>query len=156
MIPPLDERGLLPVGIHQASWTELFDHFANDARRISLLSKAKTFALAELAPQLPMCRLILAGSTFSDKPNPGDIESTIIVSLNGLEPSKFVTAILLQARHDEIKELHEVDFYVSLDAPGANDFSQFFQYVGEKTAAVKHLEPKDKRGIVEVMQWIHG
>ncbi|MFM0506660.1 hypothetical protein P0D80_03580 [Paraburkholderia sp. RL17-373-BIF-A] len=124
---------------------------------MGLIANARAFALAELAPLFPTCPLYLAGSTFSDKPYPGDIEACITVSLPELQQQNgLVNALGLQVRHDSIKAQYEVDFYVSFGMPGAPDFSAFFQYVGEKTATMKHLAEKDKRGIIEVTQWTHG
>ncbi|GJH05007.1 DUF6932 family protein [Paraburkholderia terrae] len=157
MIPPLDYRGLLPSGIHSAKWLELLAYFEADVRRTKLLTRAREFALAELKPALPECALFLAGSTFSDKPNPGDIEGFLVVPMSVLaDGSSAQAAAVLQADHDRIKAQYEVDFYISWGLPGAPDFTAFFQYVGEKSAAMKHLQIKDKRGIIEVQEWIHG
>lgn len=156
MIPALDNRGLLPPGIHRATWAEVLDYFDGDVRRTSLLTRSRSFAQVELARDFGACPLLLAGSVFSDLPRPDDIESAIMVRVADLTTSTFRAALRLQGQHDNFKERLEIDFYVSLDIPGAEDFSEYFQYVGEKTAAIKHLAPKDKRGIVEVAQWIHG
>lgn len=157
MIPPFDERGLLPPGVHTATWTDAAVFFDGDARRMGLIANARAFALGEVAPLFPLCPLYLAGSTFSDKPYPGDIEACITVPMDQLLINNgFAFAHGLQSRHDDIKARYEVDFYVSFGMPGAPDFSVFFQYVGEKTAAMKHLAEKDKRGIIEVTQWTNG
>ncbi|WP_155774277.1 DUF6932 family protein [Burkholderia pseudomultivorans] len=157
MIPPFDMRGLLPAGIHSATWAEVSSYFVHDVRRTTLLSNAREFALTHLRPQFPMCPLFLAGSTFSDKPYPNDIEACLTIKRAELQlPDGWQKAFNLSGQHDSIKARYEVDFYLSIEQPGANDFSQFFQYVGDKTAAIKHLQAKDKRGIIEVTQWIHG
>lgn len=156
MIPALDSRGLLPVGKHASTWVELQTYFSGDQRRLDLIVNAKRFALDILRHDFAGSPLFLAGSTFSDKSYPGDIEMTITVGLVQLIGGKLRQATDLQSKHNDIKATYEVDFYVSLGLPGANDFSEFFQYVGEKTAAVKHLHSKDKRGIIEVKKWTHG
>lgn len=157
MIPPFDNRGLLPVGVHTATWTETAAYFGADLRRLSLVQNAKAFALTEVAPIFPSCGFFLAGSTLSDKAFPGDIEAFVAVDQTLLAiPANMTAAFSLQARHDAIRAQYEVDFYVSFGLPGAPDFSAFFQYVGEKTAAMKHLHEKDKRGIIEVAQWTLG
>jgi hypothetical protein len=38
MIPPFDERGNLPPGIHKADWDELETRFNGSARRVELLA----------------------------------------------------------------------------------------------------------------------
>lgn len=155
VIPPFDQRGLLPYGIHLATWRELFAFFAGDARRTNLITQARKFALAELSSSFGTCSLFLAGSSFSDKPHPSDIESTLVINPTTY-PMAAVPGLLLQAEHDRIKLQYEVDFYVSWDVPGANDFCEFFQYVGEKTGIAKNLNPKDRRGIIEVKAWTLG
>lgn len=153
MIPELDDRGLLPAGIHSGTWKEIEAIFQKDHRRQKLINSARNFSSETLNPLHP-APLYLAGSTFSDKPTPGDIEATIKVDPYQLSHEQLKLMIALQTSHDQIKDATEIDFYVTLDVPGNNDFSQFFQYVGEKTATLKNLEPKDKRGIVEVKTWL--
>ncbi|MGS1072391.1 DUF6932 family protein [Burkholderia glumae] len=156
MIPPFDQRGLLPPGKHLASWSEVFAYFSRDARRCFLVDNARNFALNDLAPKFSAGPLYLAGSTFSDKPYPNDIEVTMPLGVHQMSPTSMVDAVNFRINHDAIKARYEVDFYLYLDVQGAPDFSEFFQYVGDKTAAIKHLQSKDKRGIIEVSQWIHG
>lgn len=153
MIPPLDDRGLLPKGIHSGTWKNIESAFSVDQRRELLISNAKDFSMGPLSLLHPS-PLYLAGSTFSDKIRPGDIEATIKIDPSQLSQQQLMLAFQLQSSHDAIKQATEIDFYVTLDTPGANDFSQFFQYVGEKTAAAKNLQPKDKRGVVEVETWL--
>lgn len=153
MIPSLDQRGLLPAGVHKGTWNEIESAFATDQRRQLLISNAKSFSLGHLSPLHPS-PLYLAGSTFSDKVRPSDIEATIKIDPAQLSHQQLVLMLQLHSNHDAIKQATEIDFYVTLDTPGANDFSTFFQYVGEKTAAAKNLQPKDKRGVVEVETWL--
>jgi len=153
LIPPLDHRGLLPAGVHSGTWQEVETAFATDQRRTDLIGNAKKFSTTTLA-QLHPSPLFLAGSTFSDKGRPKDIEATIKVDPLKLNHAQLVAVFQLQGMHDIIKNATEVDFYVTIDQPGANDFSLFFQYVGEKTALAKNLQPKDKRGVVEVEKWL--
>lgn len=153
LIPPLDHRGLLPGGVHSGTWNDIETAFGTDPRRKVLLTSAKAFSSGTLHPLHP-APLFLAGSTFSDKPDPSDIEATIKVDPTGLDPTQVMLLFRLQIEQRKIKADTEVDFYVTIDMPGYNDFTEFFQYVGEKTAAVKHLSAKDKRGVVEVKTWL--
>jgi len=152
LIPSLDNRGLLPPGIHLGTWKQVETAFATDPRRQSLIGNAKSFSLSTINSLYPS-PLFLAGSTFSDKGYPNDIEATIKIDPNGLNKAQLVTLFQLQSMHSFIKNNMEIDFYVTIDKPGANDFSVFFQYVGEKTAIAKNLQPKDMRGVVEVDKW---
>ena len=153
MIPPLDHRGLLPAGVHLGTWKEIKAAFGTDPRREDLIGNAEKLSSTTLA-QLHPSPLFLAGSTFSDKGRPNDIEATIKVDPKKLSQAQLVAVLQLQGMHDIIKNAMEVDFYVTIEQPGANDFSLFFQYVGEKTALAKNLQPKDKRGVVEVETWL--
>ena len=155
MIPALDYRGLLPEGIHECTLTEACDWKGNDVRRGKIWSGLE-IVLVELrnlvvqSEQMP--GIILAGSYFSDKPNPGDIEITVMLkTAHPLTTGKFILAYI--AKQYIWKSEHEVDFHPTIDALGANDFGAFFQYVGTKTAALKGINPSDKRGVVKVNQW---
>jgi hypothetical protein len=53
MIPPLDPvTGNLPPGIHEASWTEIEDHYAYTPHRRELLAGLR-MALEALRGRLP-------------------------------------------------------------------------------------------------------
>lgn len=153
LIPALDDRGLLPEGVHSGTWNDIHASFATNEHRVNLINNAKRFSVGSLSPLFPS-QLYLAGSTFSDKPHPPDIEATIKVDPLMLTADQALLVMQLQAAHFDIKAATKVDFYVTLNHPGQNDFSQFFQYIGEKTAAAKGLNEKDKRGLVEVEQWM--
>lgn len=155
MIPLLDFRGLLPEGIHECTLTEACDWKRNDIRREKIWNGLE-IVLVELRGLLvqneQMPALILGGSYFSDKPNPNDIEITTILSNAApLNMRNFIGSYY--TKHDVWKSMHEVDFYPTIDAPGQNDFSAYFQYVGTKTATIKGINPFDKRGVVKVNQW---
>jgi hypothetical protein len=153
LIPALDNRGLLPPGVHSGTWKDVEATFGTDKRRKGLIGNAKKLSFSTFAVLFPS-PLILAGSTFSDKDNPKDIEATIRVDPGNVTKDQLVAAFKIHAMHDFIKQATDVDFYVTMVTPGQNDFSLFFQYVGEKTAVLKNLKPKDKRGVVEVEKWM--
>ncbi len=158
MIPTLDHRGLLPAGIHSATWDEVADIFATNVHRVTLISGARNFSRNELSVLFP-APLFLAGSTFSDKVRPADIEATIKVDPKNLTVDQTMKVFELQASHSRIKTSHNIDFYVTLAMEiehfKAMDYTVFFQYVGEKSASAKGLSSKDMRGIIEVEEWHH-
>lgn len=150
MIPAFDERGLLPDGTHFATWEEIMHRFGHTTHRKQLINNAMLFVSSDLVNV--NCKLYIAGSTLSDKKHPNDIE--MIASIEFLEDAKS-SAILLEKieKHDEIKDKYLVDFYIDFYVNGiivGNKFSSFFKYVGEKTAQLKDVNAKDKRGIIEV------
>lgn len=154
MIPLLDERGLLPRGIHAADWSEIVSTFGWNPHRQRLISNAKIFSQTTLH-SLAGFPLILGGSTFSDKPMPPDIEMTIRVDVTTMTANQMALCFRLQSMHDSIKSSQYLDFYVTLLNIGS-DFVDFFQYVGEKTANAKNIHKKDRRGVIEVARWTHG
>lgn len=150
-IPPLDTRGLLPEGIYEASISEIKERFSISAYRIALFDDFISFINNEIGNiDIP---IFIGGSYLSDKPLPNDIEITIAISLDFLqiEPLLGKKLIELQSKHDWLKSHYRMDFYISFEIKGCNDFRQFFQYVGEKTANAKGISAKDKRGIIRVI-----
>jgi hypothetical protein len=155
MIPPLDARGLLPPGIHRAPLDDVPARFCTNAHRWMLWDAALE-GIGQLCEQVerhpgPRPTLTLAGSFFSDKPLPADIEATMTCP-DGTPPAVcWAWALYAMGEHQRLKREHKLDFYPSL--PGQNDFRAFFQYVGPKTAADKGIQEKDLRGVIEVLRW---
>ena len=94
--------------------------------------------------------LVLAGSYFSDKPNPDDIETTLMLHATELQAAATCT-VMHYRFHAAWKANHRVDYYPTF--PGQYDFREFFQYVGVKTGAAKGLQPRERRGVVQVDAW---
>lgn len=149
MIPPFDARGLLPPGIHQATLADIAA-LADNPRRAWLAGNLRRFIEAELTPWAAGLILDAGGSYFSDKPEPDDIEATLRVPIDRVASlAERLAAVGDKEAYLRIKRDYRLDFYVTIEGLG-NDFSAFFQYVGPKTAAVKHLKPRDLRGIVRL------
>ena len=72
MIPPFDEHGNLPPGMHEATWEELFQRFGTTPRRRELLAglRAALGALAAAGCQ----RVYLGGSFVTTKDEPLDYD----------------------------------------------------------------------------------
>jgi hypothetical protein len=73
MIPPFNREGLLPPGIHWASWREIQDRYGTNSHRERLLSGLENgIKLLEIA----LCSaLYLDGSFVTDKPFPNDYDA---------------------------------------------------------------------------------
>ncbi|HKY03257.1 MAG TPA: hypothetical protein VJQ56_00105 [Blastocatellia bacterium] len=72
MIPEFDEQGLLPEGIHSATWEEVITHFGGNERRRQLLS-----GLSEALGLLKSAgcrRVYIDGSFVTSKERPNDID----------------------------------------------------------------------------------
>lgn len=148
-IPKIDSRGLLPPGIHDGSIMEIKDKFATNPHRVKLFDDFERFISTEM--NVTGWEIYIAGSFLSDKPIPNDIEICVYADQAFIQSSAFQKAISLMNRHDDIVQRYRVDYYVSFGLPKHNDFREFFQYVGEKSAQIKGINAKDKRGIVKVM-----
>jgi hypothetical protein len=155
-LPHLDQRGLLPGGVHIGSFRDIEDRFLFNQYRQDLYTQVRLFLDGELRARASGLQLILGGSFFSDKEQPADIEATIYL------PSPMVIAftplmsLSNEREHERIKLSYRADFYVSLMVAGCNDLGMFFQYVGPKTAHEKGLNEKDARGVIEVEAWELG
>jgi hypothetical protein len=77
-LPDFTSQGLLPPGIHQASWSEFATRFGAGARRSQLVFNMETL-LQELRRQGGE-RVYVGGSMVTTKPVPGDFEMTWRVS----------------------------------------------------------------------------
>jgi hypothetical protein len=159
MIPAFDNRGLLPAGIHDASgWDEVLDRLGFNPRREILVTQIRLFVTHELGALGTGLELCIGGSFLTDKHNPGDIDCTIVVPVS--EFARRIPLLQLAAQHGgkgRIWTQYEVEFYPTFtDTANANDFRDYFQYVGTKTGALKGLPSNDRRGIVKVAQWHLG
>jgi hypothetical protein len=153
-LPELDKRGFLPEGCHGATWDEIRKVFSVSGHRRNLMKEFHRFIEAELRPAGSGLSLIIAGSFISDKVTPDDIESSILIPNAELPSRADLIGIGSPAEHARIKATYGMDFYVTLDLAGHNDFYNFFQYVGPKAARKKKgLNEKDRRGIIEVSPW---
>jgi hypothetical protein len=149
MIPALDARGLLPPGIFTATFADVEVTFAHNVHRekiwAGLMFVAPVLRSIFTGNNCALRPLILGGSYFSDKVAPEDIECT--VRLDAATPAIVLGLFQLAHYHTHAawKKDRLVDYWPSM--PGQNDFGEFFQYVGAKTAAAKGLQTMDKRGI---------
>lgn len=153
-LPDIDKRGFLPEGCHKASWDEVRKAFCISGHRRNLMREFHRFIEAELRPVGSGLSLIIGGSFISDKVTPGDIESSIFIPNAELPMRGGLVRMGSPSENARIKATYGMDFYVTLDLAGHNDFYNFFQYVGPKAAGKKKgLNEKDRRGIIEVSPW---
>jgi hypothetical protein len=73
VIPPFDDRGNLPPGVHEVDWNELETRFSGSPRRIELLAGLRA---ALLALRDAGCRTAyIDGSFVTAKEEPGDFDA---------------------------------------------------------------------------------
>jgi hypothetical protein len=81
-LPPLNEHGDLPMGIHAATWSEMEIRFgSNTPARIRAFYKLKLLhKLASLTGRLT--RFLVFGSVVSDKAEPRDVDVVLIMAVD--------------------------------------------------------------------------
>ena len=72
MLPPFNERGNLPPGIYEITWTELKNHFGFNSHRQRILIGLQ--AVLQLLGQANCQRVYLGGSFISNKEYPNDFD----------------------------------------------------------------------------------
>ncbi len=144
MLPPFDNRGNLPPGVHSASWQEFVERFGTTQRRRYLLEGLQA-ALAML--KSAGCRFVyLNGSFVTAKPRPRDYDGcwdTEGVSLDRLD-SVFLTFANSRAAQ---KARYRGEFFPAQLTEGGSGstFLDFFQ-TDRDTGQRKGIVLLDLRG----------
>ena len=153
-IPQFDERGLLPAGAHVCTLNE-FKAWAgsipNAEHRLMLVEKFEKFLNDIVRPIAPGWPLVIDGSFVTDKELPNDIDFALDLT-DCSDPVVLGGAFFAILRgNSQNKVTYSVDWYVNF--PGANDFQDFFGYVGQKTGAIKKLDCRERKGTLRVEEW---
>ena len=153
MIPELDSRGLLPAGVHPCTITEIEAVFGTNVRRQQLLESLR-FCIEMMRDARLKGELIVNGSFVTDKPNPGDVE----VCLDVRREADLIqgSALLFHVKNRPRLDRKGVDWYPVLHESEdglERDFTRYFQYIGEKSGALKKLDSRDLKGILKLMTW---
>lgn len=149
MIPQLDAKGLLPIGVWDCSLEDISDRFAFNDHRRALWDGFRRFLNDARWPHSLVAPIWIDGSYCRSKAMPSDID--VVIDLSDRHPLEVEEAALrLRFRHAEIKARYHVDLWVRHPAL-PNDLAAFFQYVGDKAAAELQLQPKDPKGILRVL-----
>jgi hypothetical protein len=145
-IPDLLRTGLLPEGVHECSLEEIRLRFTWNDHRISLYARFLDFFRAELRPAF-LDPVFLDGSFVTDKELPDDTD--VVLDLTAATDARKLQGLrFLQHHQIRVKAQYAVHFWINL--PGMNDFSEFFQYVGVKTARMKGIDPRHLKGILRI------
>ena len=133
MIPPFDDSGCLPPGLHGAALAEIEARFArqSDLRRVQMESVRW---MIDLAVRAGVQRIVLNGSFVTDIMEPNDVDCVLL-----FEPGKGDRA----ARRELRKGLPFLDIAVVRARA-------FDEYVYSVFAADRTGAPK---GMVEVIEW---
>ena len=86
MIPNLKKTGLLPIGIHYATWEEFEKTFATNPYRKNLLLGLRD--ALKILYSFGCKEIYVGGSFVTDKPEPADID--ICYDNSGIEWNRFL------------------------------------------------------------------
>jgi hypothetical protein len=144
-IPPLDQNGFLPVGMHDCTLAEIkarFGTFQHSDRRLRLFEKLEVF-LSEAAKTGLVVSVVVDGSFVTAKPEPNDIDLIVTVPAGhsfaaDLSPSEY--AVLSKRR---VHKRHGFDVLVVWDNSEEYwRYVRFFQQI--------RFEPGRAKGILRV------
>ena len=134
MIPPFDEHGNLPPGIHPATPDEIEARFglAPEVRRVQMESLRW---LLDLARRAGVERIIINGSFVTDAHEPNDLDCVLLIR-PGCVRDRTAAEELVQGLP-----------FLDIDLAEPEGFDEM---VREVFSADRHWNPK---GMIEVIQW---
>ena len=158
MSDPFDHRGLLEVGCHEVADLQAFaELFAFNDHRVRLLRNLRQFIGNELEMVGAGLELVVGGSYVTNKAFPGDLDCVITVPLEDLASRGSLLALAIDGGgKGRIWQDYKVEFYAAVAGLGLKDIRQYFEYVGEKCALQRNLQPHDLRGTIKVKKWTIG
>lgn len=134
MIPPFNEHGYLPPGIHRATLDEISERFGKEPelRRDQM---ASLHWLVDLARRAGVERIVINGSFVTDVLEPNDVDCVLLSSD-------------LPSDEAAVEEIEDGLPFMQIDLVEREDFDVMVQ---EVFASDRVLVPK---GMIEVIQWI--
>jgi len=132
MIPPFDESGCLPPGVHPATLAEIEDRFGrqSELRRVQMESVRW---MVDLAVRAGVQRIVLNGSFVTDIMEPNDVDCVLLLGRGS------------QLDRNALAELEAGLPFLDIALAGQTDFDEF---VGEVFAADRSGMAK---GMIEVV-----
>lgn len=131
-IPPLNEDGLLPPGIHDCSLRELgerFGTFHSTDRRPRLYEKLQEYLIQVRSTGLVVA-IIVNGSFVTSKPDPGDIDLILVLSSNQAPRADLPPMVYNVVSERLVRRRYGFDVLVAReDAREYGRYVEFFQQV---------------------------
>ena len=133
-IPPLDEDGFLPPGIHDCTLEEVGERFATlggSERRVRLFAKLQEYVRDVRRTGMAVA-LVIDGSFVTDKPDPSDIDLVLLLRRDhdftlDLRPFEYNT--LSRAG---VRRIYRFDLFAFCeDTEACRRQTEFFQRVRE-------------------------
>ena len=131
-IPDIDQRGLLPFGVHDCSLEEIgarFGIFQGTDRRTRLFEKLEAYVV-EVRQSGVVAALIVDGSFVTADDNPGDIDLVLVLSgthdfTSDLGPMQYNVL-----SHRRVRARYGFDVFVAReDSKEYQEYVEFFQQV---------------------------
>ncbi len=128
MIPPFNEKGLLPSGIYPATLEEIRKRFGSANRRRKELFLGLKSALKNLK-EAGVIKVYINGSFVTREPEPKDIDGgwvpVELINLDVLDP----VFLDFSSGRKRMKEKYGVDFFIANHVEGGSGypFIDFFQ-----------------------------
>ncbi len=120
MIPPFDERGYLPPGIHRATLVEVKERFGRETELRRVQSESLDW-LVDLARRAGAMRLVINGSFTTETPEPNDVDCALLI------PSDYASDPDLEREFEDglpflqVERLEEDDFMFLIERIFATD-----------------------------------
>ena len=143
MLPPFDQRGNLPPGIHRATWQEIVDRFGTTARRQELLAGLRDALEALAAAGCPA--VYLGGSFVTSKEDPEDYDGCWEidgVDAEALDPFLLLPELRAMQRARYRGDLFPVRVIAGVSRSGMLEFFQ-----RDRDGRVKGIVALDPRSI---------
>jgi hypothetical protein len=134
MIPPFEDNGYLPPGIHRATLDEIETRFAHKSELRQVQMESLRW-LVDLAKRAGVARLVINGSFVTDVSEPNDVDCVLLI-----EPG---------FPHDTGAETELIQGLPFLDINLVRQ-AGWDKLVGTVFATDRHYNPK---GMIEVMPW---
>jgi hypothetical protein len=132
MIPPSNEDGYLPPGIHRATLEEIAARFGQESELRQVQMESLRW-LVDLARRAGVQRIVVNGSFVTDKLEPNDVDCVLLIGSDFPHDAAAETELLAGL------------LFINLELVDAEGFQQFT----ERTFATdRNLVPK---GMVEVI-----
>jgi hypothetical protein len=78
MIPPFDDNGYLPLGVHRATLDEIVERFGRESEMREAQAESVRW-LEDLAKRAGVARIVLNGSFVTDVLEPNDVDCVLLI-----------------------------------------------------------------------------
>lgn len=147
-IPALDDKGMLPRGVHDCSWGDVKRAFCWNPHREMLFDSTQSFLQNVWSPLGLDLPIWVDGSFTRRKESPDDID--IVVEASSLNDQQVWPVVQIWLQREQHKTAYKVDFWVKHPL-FPHDLCAFFQYTGIKAGAELQLDAKHIKGILKVL-----